>query len=139
MHELCLDPSAYLASDTVSRLSRNSPGGVLFPKLGHLDWNVSRAGVFLGFFQLFLSPNLKRVILHGIPNLGTPRPGHLIPASFSRRSVLHPVEENGPQSKLCYKHKVSRDTFRVDIAATYLSTPLLYLTTGRYLTHVHCT
>ena len=50
--------------DTLLRLSSNSPGGLLFPKLESLDWDIDEAYTILPFFRLFLSPHLQRVALY---------------------------------------------------------------------------
>ena len=50
-----------MATDTLHRLSCNSPGGLLCPMLEGLYWNIPSAGTALPFFRLFLSPHLKRV------------------------------------------------------------------------------
>ena len=60
---LDLDEISVNTSDTLLRLSRSSPGGVLFPKLEWLRWDVDEVHTLLPFFRLFLSPHLKRVTL----------------------------------------------------------------------------
>jgi len=64
MRELFIGWKDNITDEGLSRLSSNSPDGVLFPKLEGLDWEVdlSCASIFF-FFRLFLSPHLKRVSL----------------------------------------------------------------------------
>ncbi|KAF9643754.1 hypothetical protein BDM02DRAFT_3122990 [Thelephora ganbajun] len=45
-------------------LSRNCPGGVLFPKLEWLLWEIDETYIALTFFRLFLSPHLKTVTFY---------------------------------------------------------------------------
>ena len=52
-----------ITTDTLSCLSRNSPDGVLCPKLEHLTWRLDDSTVPLTFFRLFFSPHLKCVTL----------------------------------------------------------------------------
>ena len=61
---LHLTSGGNIASDTLLRLTLNSPGGVLFPKLEWLHWDFGEKYIALTFFRLFLSPNLRRVILY---------------------------------------------------------------------------
>ena len=63
MRELHLLSFENIASDTISQFLRNSPGGVLCPKLDYLSWDVRGVDIVPEFFQLFLSPNLKRADL----------------------------------------------------------------------------
>ena len=63
MRGLHLDYDNY-GNNALSRLSSNSPGGLLFPKLESLDWDLFEAQYALPFFHLFLSPNLRRVTLY---------------------------------------------------------------------------
>ena len=65
MRRLSLSGSDDYASDTLLRLSSNSPGGLLFPKLESLSWYIHTAPSALPFFHLFLSPHLQRVDIHG--------------------------------------------------------------------------
>ena len=56
------------SADTLLRLSRGSPDGLLFPKLEWLHWDLEEAGAALPFFCLFLSPHLRRITLYtGLP------------------------------------------------------------------------
>ena len=52
-----------ITTDALACLSRNSPNGMLCPKLEHLNWRFDDSTVPLSFFRLFFSPNLKRVTL----------------------------------------------------------------------------
>ena len=61
---LHLTSGGNIASDTLLRLTLNSPGGVLFPKLEWLHWDFGEKYIALTFFRLFLSPNLRRVTLY---------------------------------------------------------------------------
>jgi len=63
MRELCIGLDEHITCSALSRLSSNSPNGVLCPKLDRLDWEVGVASP-LSFPRLFLSPRLKRVNLH---------------------------------------------------------------------------
>ena len=71
MRRLCLNPNDNCASDTLLRLSSNSPGGLLFPKLESLEWDVCKADTILPSFHLFLFPQFQCVTLsihlHPIP------------------------------------------------------------------------
>ena len=64
MRELSLRWEDGITDYTLSRLLRNSPDRVLFPKLEQLDWEFDLSRSPLSFFPLFLSSNLKRVTLH---------------------------------------------------------------------------
>ena len=64
MRGLHLGSSGDITSDTLFRLSSNSPGGILFPKLETLIWDIHKASTALKFFRLFFSPNLGYVILY---------------------------------------------------------------------------
>jgi len=64
MRKLCLNSYADLTGDTFSQLSRNSPGGVLFPKLDHLNWDIRGIYIAFDYFRLFFSLSLKCVDLH---------------------------------------------------------------------------
>ena len=64
MCRLHLTSGGNIASDTLLRLTLNSPGGVLFPKLEWLHWDFGVKYIALTFFRLFLSPNLRRVTLY---------------------------------------------------------------------------
>ena len=68
MRGLNLRSHENLTNDTLSRLSSNSPGGVLCPKLDRLLWDFCEAGIPLEFFRLFLSPDLNGVRLWTISN-----------------------------------------------------------------------
>ena len=59
MRELHLNESH--TGDTYSRLSSNSPGGLLFPRLESLEWDIHQTDAPLPFFRLFLSPRLHYV------------------------------------------------------------------------------
>jgi len=61
MRKLSLGRNDRHIGNTLSRLHSNSPGGLLFPKLEYLDWNVQRTDATLTFFPLFLSPHLQRI------------------------------------------------------------------------------
>ena len=61
MRKLCLDHNVKYATDTLLRLSSNSPGGLLFPKLESLAWNIYKVETPLLFSRLFLSPHLQSV------------------------------------------------------------------------------
>jgi len=54
-----------IPDSTLHQLSSNSPGGVLFPKLEWLRWDVYETSMALTSFPLFLSPHLKRITLYG--------------------------------------------------------------------------
>ena len=64
MRRLYLDRDEWHTSDTLSRLSSNSPGGLLFPNLEWLHWDVYESDTALAYFRLFLSPHLQRVTLY---------------------------------------------------------------------------
>jgi len=64
MRELHIGHGGEPPVGTLFRLSNNSPGGVLCPKLEGLSWDVWGAKNILSFFRLFLSPHLKRVNLY---------------------------------------------------------------------------
>ena len=70
MRKLSLDREEGITIGTLSRLSSNSPGGLLLPKLEMLHWEVDIKYTHLPFFRLFLSPHLKFVDLHTEPNRG---------------------------------------------------------------------
>ena len=63
MDTLSLRVDNYITTEALSCLSRNSPGGVLCPKLEHLIWQFDDSTVPLSFFRLFFSSHLKRVTL----------------------------------------------------------------------------
>ena len=91
------------ASDTLLRLSSNSPGGLLFPKLESLTWDIYPTRSALPLFHLFLSPRLRRVIL--IANFPKTQ-GHLLiplaqmisalPTSVERLSLMYGKGEEEP-------------------------------------------
>ena len=56
-------------ADTLFRLSRDLPDGLLFPKLEWLDWDIDGAGPALPFFRLFLSPSLRCLALYNGPDV----------------------------------------------------------------------
>jgi len=60
---LRLSYDRHITSDTLSRISSNTPGGILFPKLERLYLVVHAARNALAFFPLFLSPQLRHVTL----------------------------------------------------------------------------
>jgi len=64
MRELIIGSEHDITHDTGSRLSSNSPDGLLFPKLERLEWEVGTSWAPLPFFSIFLSPRLKRVNLY---------------------------------------------------------------------------
>jgi len=64
MRELIIGLEEGVTNDTLSRLSSNSPDGVLCPKLERLDWEVDFLCAPVSLFRLFLSPRLKRVSLY---------------------------------------------------------------------------
>ena len=63
MDTLFLGLEDNITIDALSCLSRNSPDGVLCPKLEHLVWRFDDSTVPLSSFRLFFSPHLKRVTL----------------------------------------------------------------------------
>ena len=63
MRELHVHPTRNIPTGTFLRLSVNSPGGPLCPKLGSLHWDQEEALNPLPFFRLFLSSHLKRVVI----------------------------------------------------------------------------
>jgi hypothetical protein len=67
MRGLHLSPDGDITRNTLFRFSRNSPGGVSFPKLEWLRWDLDEMLNALTFFHLFLSPHLKRVTFHIYP------------------------------------------------------------------------
>jgi len=72
MRGLNLGPDGDIRASTFSRLSSNSPGGMLCPKLEWLHWDVRGTPNALTSFRLFLSPHLNRVnfndtAIHDIP------------------------------------------------------------------------
>lgn len=69
MRGLHLGPGGNITSDTLFRLSSNSPGGVLFPKLESLLWNIQKTSTALTIFRLFLSPHLRYVVFCALPSL----------------------------------------------------------------------
>ena len=98
-----------ITSGSLSRLSRNSPGGILFPKLEwlHWDWDVGERSVPLTFFRLFISSHLKRVTLNTRPSQSD---AHIpwrqlaalvqlisvLPTSLESLSLLCGPEKDGP-------------------------------------------
>ena len=89
------------ARDILHRLSSNSPGGLLFPKLESLDWRVWSTEI--SFFPLFLSPYLQRVTLtadldKAPESLLTPlvQMISLLPTSLEYLSVMCGDREGGP-------------------------------------------
>jgi len=69
MRELHLSSDDGATADTLQRLSSNSPGGILCPRLERLYWDIGGTDSTLSFFRLFLSPNLKEVALYTDPFL----------------------------------------------------------------------
>ncbi|KAF9648751.1 hypothetical protein BDM02DRAFT_3186859 [Thelephora ganbajun] len=65
MRRIDLGPDRKISRRTFFVLSRNCPGGVLFPKLEWLLWDINEACIILTFFRLFFSPSLKRVTSYG--------------------------------------------------------------------------
>jgi len=64
MRELFISFEDNVTDDAISRLSSNSPDGMLCPKLERLDWEIDVSCGLLSFPHLILSPNLKRVDIH---------------------------------------------------------------------------
>ena len=64
MPGLSLDYGGIPSADTLFRLSRHSPDGLLFPKLEWLHWDVDGADPALPFFRLFFSPRLRRITFY---------------------------------------------------------------------------
>ena len=64
--------SEQVLCDTFLQLSRSSAGGVLFPRLEWLVWEVGRTDIPLPCFHLFFPPQLKEVALyahHRMPDI----------------------------------------------------------------------
>ena len=78
MRELFIGLKDNITDEGLSRLSSNSPDGVLFPKLEGLDWEVDFSCASIFFFRLFLSPRLKRVGLCTQFNYLDVPPEHLL-------------------------------------------------------------
>ena len=64
MGGLRLRPEEKLTSDVFFRLSRSSAGGVLFPKLEWLEWDISDVVIGSSYFHLLLPPQLKNITIH---------------------------------------------------------------------------
>jgi len=64
MRELRLRAYEDVTADTLQRLSNNSPGGILCPRLERLHWDACGTDNALLFVRLFLSPSLKKVTLY---------------------------------------------------------------------------
>lgn len=64
MHRLSIGAGGIPGPDTLFRLSRGSPDGLLFPKLELLYWDVYETNFALPFFHLFLSPRLRRITFY---------------------------------------------------------------------------
>ena len=120
MRGLYLDLNDNLTSDIISRISSNSPGGFLFPKLEWLHWGVCDADTALPFFYLLLSPHLKRVTLYTYsePSV-TPRDQlpaliqilQVLPTSFEHLSILCGREEEEPLSSFVRRCGTSLRSF----------------------------
>jgi len=104
MRELHLPPYGKLPDSTLHRLSSNSPGGVLFPKLELLCWDVYETAIPLTSFPLFLSPHLKRIALCG-PGMSDISYGQLaslvqiilvLPTSLEDLTIMCGFEEEEP-------------------------------------------
>jgi len=67
MRKLYLRPDQDPTVDTLQRLSNNSPGGILCPRLEQLHWDACGTDSALLFIRLFLSPRLKGVTLYTYP------------------------------------------------------------------------
>ena len=64
MRGLHLGPDGRIPRDTYSRLSRSSAGGVLFPRLEWLRWDVDKTDIAIPCFHLFFPPQLKEIALY---------------------------------------------------------------------------
>lgn len=64
MRELELSADGTPDPDILFQLSHNSPGGLLFPRLELLYWDIIDGDMTFPFFRLFLSPRLRRVTLY---------------------------------------------------------------------------
>ena len=73
MRVLHIGSGGNVTGDTVHQLSRNSPGGVLFPELESLHWDLREMYISPVCFRLFLSPHLKRVTFDIPPWSDVPR------------------------------------------------------------------
>ena len=103
MHRLHISPDGNVTSDTVHQLSRNSLGGVLFPKLESLYWGSFETDTSPTFFRLFLSPHLKHVTLRIPRSFRVPRSQSvpliqivsLLPTSLQHLSFMY-CQVGGP-------------------------------------------
>ena len=87
MRGLHLEYGSNYATDTLSRISSNSPGGLLFPKLESLGWKIDVAKAPLPFYSLFLSPHLRCVTIYSGPYLSYV-PGDLLAPLAQMISIL---------------------------------------------------
>ena len=98
-----------ITSGNLSRLSQNTPGGVLFPRLEwlHWDWYLGERGVPLTFFRLFISPHLKHVDLNTLPTQPNPyipwrqlaslvQMISVLPTSLEHLSLVCGPQKDGP-------------------------------------------
>jgi len=69
MRGLDIGPDGAPTTDTLLRISCNSSGGPLFPKLEWIYWDAYEADPVIPFFDIFLSPNLRRVTISTDPVL----------------------------------------------------------------------
>jgi hypothetical protein len=128
MRRLHLGPDGNITSATLFRLSRNSPGGVLFPRLGWLHWDINTTHNALSSFRLFLSPHLKIVTFYVHPNQPVMPWDHLaalvqiiscLPTSLEHLSLTCNQVEEGPLrgklSSLFLQYGSSLKGFVVDI------------------------
>jgi len=61
--------SAQIRRDTFLQLSRSSAGGVLFPRLESLVWEIEKTDIPLSCFHLFVRAQLKEVALYSQPHM----------------------------------------------------------------------
>jgi hypothetical protein len=105
MRGLHLGPDGNITSATLFRLSRNSPGGVLFPRLEWLHWDIDGTHNALSSFRLFLSPRLKNAAFYVHPNQPVIPWGQVaalaqilsfLPSSLEHLSLMCGEVEEGP-------------------------------------------
>jgi len=101
MRTLYINSNEDATADTLQRLSNNSPGGILCPRLERLHWGSLGTDNALLFVRLFLSPCLKEVALYSFsipthPSLSTAAAQviSLLPTSLEDVSIAGVYEED---------------------------------------------
>ena len=102
---LRLSSNRDITSDILSRISSNTPDGLLFPRLERLFLVTQATRTMLPFFRLFLSPQLKHVTLctdFGLPEIPPNQSVALVqiisslPTSLEHLFVIAVEKEGGP-------------------------------------------